>query len=150
MTPPPRPGIPLQVFWHFPARKDRARFCRHAKNFFRLPLPFQHDRQNRERIRFLRSAFTPGTPRTAAPLHDPDNGPRHPTPHRRPYRRNFTPIPHGIRLHASRSRTPRHRPASLKADFVPLTSGPADTAARNSRLFSSRQACGRNFCPSNP
>ena len=37
MTPPPRPGIPLQVFWHFPARKDRARFCRHAKNFFRLP-----------------------------------------------------------------------------------------------------------------
>ena len=31
------PGIPLRHFWHFLATKERARFCRHAKNFFQVP-----------------------------------------------------------------------------------------------------------------
>ena len=37
MTPPPRPGIPLQVFWHFPARKEGARSDRHAEKLFQTP-----------------------------------------------------------------------------------------------------------------
>lgn len=52
MTPPPRPGITLQVFWHFPARKEPTRFYHHAENFFKLPPAILHDRQKRARIRF--------------------------------------------------------------------------------------------------
>ena len=52
MTPPPRPGIPLQVFWHFPARKEPTRFYHHAENFSSSPPAILHNRHKRARIRF--------------------------------------------------------------------------------------------------
>lgn len=48
MTPPPRPCIPMQGFWHFPAKKEGTRFYRHAENFFKLP-PCHSPRQTKTR-----------------------------------------------------------------------------------------------------
>ena len=37
MKPPPRPGIPLRHFWHFPATKEGARSDRYAEKLFQTP-----------------------------------------------------------------------------------------------------------------
>ena len=83
MTPPPRPGIPLQVFWHFPARKEPTRFYHHAENFFKLP-PCHSPRQTKNAHRFAFVAqhvpTLPDNGPTADVCSSTEHGPRHPAP----------------------------------------------------------------------
>ena len=104
MTPPPRPCIPMQGFWHFPAKKEGTRFYRHAEKLFQAPPCLSCTTyENAHRFVFAGQHVPtlPDNGPTADVCSSTERGPRHPAPCVR--------ITHGL---ASPPASVRHRPAS--------------------------------------